>query len=323
MPDGTGSFTGDSGGELGSYRREFQSLAVGDVDGDGFVDIITGCRSEGSHACTWLFLNTGTGSFVRAPTESCTDWDCSTPPWQRTSDEGVGHTVGTHSFPSLGDFDGDGDLDVVIATESVDTSLDANLLLKGRNRFYENRGRGTFFYDRHSPHKFNALLSRAKRTYAIELADLDNDGDVGLVGSAKPMPVVQDVAPTRPAGLLGTLRANCTALWSRAKLPILKYKKQRAHMVFPVVGPHKEQAMVSVECVKRPGGLISTPFGYYDWKLLSIDFADNTYYIYRGDEERYNRPLISQLRRPMVEWMMSMAAIEDHEEIEDEAERLR
>ncbi len=153
--------------------------------------------------------------------------------------------------------------------------------------------------------------------------DIDNDGDVGLVGSAKPMPVVQDVAPTRPAGLLGTLRANCTALWSRAKLPILKYKKQRAHMVFPVVGPHKEQAMVSVECVKRPGGLISTPFGYYDWKLLSIDFADNTYYIYRGDEERYNRPLISQLRRPMVEWMMSMAAIEDHEEIEDEAERLR
>ncbi len=153
--------------------------------------------------------------------------------------------------------------------------------------------------------------------------DIDNDGDVGVAGSAKPVPVVQKVGPTRSTGLLGTLRANCTAFWSRAKLPILKYKKQRAHMVFPLVGPHKEQAMVSVECVKRPGGFISTPLGYYDWKLLSIDFADNTYYIYRGDEERYNRPLISQLRTPMIEWMMSMAAIEDHEEIEDEAERLR
>ena len=94
-------------------------------------------------------------------------------------------------------------------------------------------------------------------------------------------------------------------------------------MVFPVIGPHKQEAMVSVECVKRPGSFLSTPLGYYDWKLLSIDFADNTYYIYRGDEERYNRPLITGLRKPMVEWMMSMAAIEDSEEIEDETEKMR
>ena len=153
--------------------------------------------------------------------------------------------------------------------------------------------------------------------------DIDKDGDVGVAGSAKPVPTGRDVAPTSPTGVIGTVRAKCMALWTRAKLPHAKYKKQRAHMVFPVVGPHMEQAMVSVECVKRPGSFLSTPLGYYDWKLLSIDFADNTYFIYRGDEKRYNRPLITQLRRPMVEWMMSMSAIEDNEEIEDETERLR
>ena len=94
-------------------------------------------------------------------------------------------------------------------------------------------------------------------------------------------------------------------------------------MVFPIVGPHKEEAMVSVECVKRPGSFISTPTGYYDWKLLSVDFADNTYLIHLGDDERYSRPLITQLRKPMMDWMMSMAAIEDNEDVEDEMERLR
>jgi hypothetical protein len=153
--------------------------------------------------------------------------------------------------------------------------------------------------------------------------DIDEDGDVGVKGSSnkQTLPATED-AP-KPPGAVASLRNKLAALWARTKLPSVKYKKQRAHMVFPVIGPHKEQAMVCVECVKRPGSLISNPLGYYDWKLISVDFADNTYFIQRGDEERYNRPLMTRLRLPMVEWMMSSAAIEEEEEIEDDAERLR
>ena len=130
--------------------------------------------------------------------------------------------------------------------------------------------------------------------------DIDNDGDIGKAGSVKPV-------KEEPEGGLAGMKAKLSGIWTKIGLPRLKYKKQRAHMVFPVVGPHKEQAMVCVECVKRPGrenewSWITTPIGFYDFKLLSIDFADNTYYVYRGNDERYGRTLITDLRRPMIEW---------------------
>lgn len=80
--------------------------------------------------------------------------------------------------------------------------------------------------------------------------------------------------------------------WVQSKLlacglPIsYKYKKQRAHMVFPVMGRHNKEAMVSVEAVKRPVSDWMTPLGHYDFKLLAVDFADNTYMIVKGDQER-------------------------------------
>jgi hypothetical protein len=72
----------------------------------------------------------------------------------------------------------------------------------------------------------------------------------------------------------------------RMGLPVgYKYKLQRAHMVFPVMGRHQKKAMVCVEAVKRPWGSWS-PFGHYEFKLVGVDFADNTYMIVGGDEER-------------------------------------
>jgi hypothetical protein len=98
---------------------------------------------------------------------------------------------------------------------------------------------------------FKVSVPPSKVVNALELVtgrDIDNDGDIGQAGSVKP---IAAKAPEQVAGGLAGLKAKLSGIWTRTGLPRLKYKKQRAHMVFPVVGPHKEQAMVCVECVKR------------------------------------------------------------------------
>ena len=75
------------------------TVAAGDVDGDADIDVI-GC---------WLYHNDGSGWFIR-DTESGY-----TPPEYRSVDGSLGHS----GEKALVDVDGDGDLDIVVASAHV------------------------------------------------------------------------------------------------------------------------------------------------------------------------------------------------------------
>jgi hypothetical protein len=123
-----------------------QGVVAGDIDNDGNLDIIqTGFRddvSSDSHVSS-LLHNLGSGAFVDV-----------------TGSAGLSRTVDSY-FPSLGDVDNDGDLD---------------LLLLSPAELYLNRGDGSFV----------EATSRFGAPGAFTLADLDGDGSVDLATANGP-----------------------------------------------------------------------------------------------------------------------------------------
>ena len=119
-----------------------RGLAIGDLDGDGDLDLLIG-NGEGSPQQNQVFWNDGLGRFADATTGS---W----PPIQDV----------TLSI-ALGDVDGDRDLDAVVGNRGV-------------NSFYLNNGTSVF-----SPaQQFGSLWSV---TESVVLGDVDLDGDLDLV----------------------------------------------------------------------------------------------------------------------------------------------
>ena len=126
------------------------SPAVGDLDGDGDFDIVVAGHEGGAARILW---SDGAGAFeerLQAP----------------TLDAG-----GDPSLPAIGDFDNDGDLDLVIAKWGAASSL------------YANDGRGTF------ARVFGTPLSQAIHwASTIALADYDGDGLLDLYMGSWPYP---------------------------------------------------------------------------------------------------------------------------------------
>lgn len=127
------------------------SAASGDLNGDGYPDIILTGRenSSGLHK-TWLYLNDGTGNF--------------------TLSANSGITIGMkHSDISLGDYDGDGDLDVVMQGWEWNAVASTNTQ---RAYVYQNDGTGVFT-------RVATLDGRSNGT--IEFGDYDNDGKMDIL----------------------------------------------------------------------------------------------------------------------------------------------
>jgi hypothetical protein len=135
---------GVSGTDITADARATQSVALGDVDGDGDADLVEGNYSEANR----LYLNNGTPD-----------------PWSGVT--GLEVTADVHSTFSvtLGDADGDGDLDLVTGN-NLET-----------NRLYLNDG---------TPNPWNGITRDditidVNTTRSVALGDVDRDGDLDLV----------------------------------------------------------------------------------------------------------------------------------------------
>ena len=145
------------GADAGQYARG----ALGDLDGDGLLDLVTGA----SNGRVRLYRNAGTAAepaFRTAPN--------GTPDSTETAYAlaiGLPDDVGQDSAPALADLDGDGDLDLVVGTA------------EGRLRTFQNIGTPT------APRfEEGGAVPGGRRRTAPALGDLDGDGRPEIVAGA-------------------------------------------------------------------------------------------------------------------------------------------
>ena len=144
------SFIGDC--DLRNCRRPFQ---LGDIDGDGFLDLIGN---------TFLYRNDGTGSFTK---------------WAQTDPVHAGlNVLGKKEIPDLAsvalvDYDDDGDLDVVMRSGS-----NVNTRSTEGDFVWKNGGFGVSFSQDTSQEftRFGHV-----ETGLMHAADIDGDGDMDFI----------------------------------------------------------------------------------------------------------------------------------------------
>ncbi len=169
LNDGTGNFDWQGAERpLPGDAANTNSIAVGDLDGDGDLDIAAGNGGSAGRECT-VFLNDGSAGFA-APRV-------------------IGNSAVRIDGIQLVDMDGDGDLDVTAARRNEEDAV------------YVNDGRANF------PALRTFGMAGVGRKYLVA-ADIDSDGDADLIsGGSSPVTVTpnrwrqSDGLPNQPAAL--------------------------------------------------------------------------------------------------------------------------
>lgn len=134
------------------------AVAVGDINGDGFDDMIVG--GSAFHSAQ-IFLQQANGKFIQksllAPKDTLN---------KRSHDMGL----------LLFDADGDGDADLFIASGGYENEANSP---DYQDRLYVNDGKGNFTYDS------TALPQNFTSKFCVRAADYDRDGDLDLFISGR------------------------------------------------------------------------------------------------------------------------------------------
>jgi hypothetical protein len=156
---------------IAGERRLTTSLAMGDVNGDGGLDLVVGAFSQEPR----LYLNYG-GTFGKSAVTGI----------NITSD------VRNTTSVALGDVDGDGDLDVMVGNDY------------SPSRLYLNNGTFNPFFGAAG----NDITTDGTHTYAVAFGDMNGDGNLDLVAGNNSIPsrlYLNNGTPTPFAGVSGKI----------------------------------------------------------------------------------------------------------------------
>ncbi len=148
--DGNGSFTDVSAQAGVALPGKALGVVAGDLDGDGLADLHVANDAEAN----FLFRNEGGGTFSERALESEVAYGMAVKP-----ESGMG--------TDLGDFDGDGRLDLIV------TNIDYEM-----NNLYANRD-DSFFTDV-TLSQGNGRSGLLYSGFGVRFLDYDNDGDLDL-----------------------------------------------------------------------------------------------------------------------------------------------
>lgn len=154
---GTGEdpiFIDVSGEAVGGFTSRVRQVAIGDVDGDGDLDLYAPGSWDEIDA---LFINDGQGVFVDEAAQRLP--------------EGLASRAGATRF---GDLDGDGDLDLVVTDWG-----DVPPVSEGTAHLYLNDGAGRFSDATGQLPAGTDFPGRAP--VDVDVLDVDNDGDLDLI----------------------------------------------------------------------------------------------------------------------------------------------
>ncbi|OQX27669.1 MAG: hypothetical protein BWK80_04165 [Desulfobacteraceae bacterium IS3] len=139
-------FRGAFGMDIASDSYHTRSLVLGDIDGDGDLDLIAGNEGGGNR----LYLNNAAGNLFKDLV-------------------GINVNITTDNYRTqslaLGDIDGDGDLDLIAGNDAAP------------NRLYINNGSPNPFRDMQG----KDITTDSHYTRSIVLGDIDGDGDLDLI----------------------------------------------------------------------------------------------------------------------------------------------
>lgn len=198
--DGTGNFTNVSADALGNHAGNHHQIAIGDVDGDGSLDIYAPDAAGGIHS---LFINDGSGGFanegdVRLPdvevlggaarmgdVDNDGDLDIfvsdayagNGPPWGHIwLNDGAGmFTALDGAIPDALDGDDIDDLEFFDADRDFDLDLVINPH-SGNPALWLNDGTGVFA----AGGSISPVGPGSNFHYNVAACDVDNDGDLDL-----------------------------------------------------------------------------------------------------------------------------------------------